>query len=226
MPVEVLTPPPTATITPIPDETYGLVVNVIDGNTIAVVMDGDSFNKAYEVRYLGVEAPDAATDPWGVVAYEKNQSLTNLQVVRLVRDETDFDAEGYLLRYVYVDNQLMSTVLAEQGLAQADVREPNTQFEEEILEAEARAKEGKLGLWGPSPPTPTTAAGVSTEVTVEPEETAETTTASPTGTRQTTAEATLTTTVEATRTATVTTTVTVTATGTVEPTAEGTPDDE
>jgi micrococcal nuclease len=159
LPVELLTPQPTVSITPIPDEVRGLVVDVIAGDTIAVVLDGDPASRAYEVRYLGVEAPEnAADEPWGVVAYEANQELTKLKIVRLVRDETDFDDDGYLLRYVYIDDQLLSVLMAEEGLARAAVEEPNVRFASDIRAAEQRARAGRLGLWGPRGPTPTLAA--------------------------------------------------------------------
>jgi endonuclease YncB( thermonuclease family) len=105
------------------------------------------------VRYIGVTAPSTDT-AWGVVAQEVNRKLTSMKVARLVRDETDFDDEGNLLRYVYIGQQLMSVILAEQGLVRADITEPNSDFREEILEAEARAREAGLGLWG-APPTAT-----------------------------------------------------------------------
>jgi len=154
MPIEVLTPPPTTTITPIPDEGRALVVGIVDGQTVLVVMEGDSPNQMYPVKYLGIEAP-SPDDPWGAVARETNRKLTNFKVVRLVRDETNFDDEGFLYRYVYLDDQLLSVLLAEQGLARAAVKAPDTRFKNKILEAEARAKEGKLGLWSGTPPTPT-----------------------------------------------------------------------
>ena len=93
--------------------------------------------------------------------------------VRLVRDKSDFDDEGRLLRYVYVDHELLSIILTEQGLARAAITQPDTRFEAEILEAEARARDGKLGLWGDSPPqTPTSGPppGSEQEGTVEPGE--------------------------------------------------------
>ncbi len=198
MPLEDFTPTPTAfatpTITPIPEEVRGLVVDVIDGNTITVVLEGDPPGRAYEVRYIGINAPaNESDDPWGVVAYETNQKRTNMKVVRLVQDQTDQDDEGRLLRYVYVGDELMSIIIAEQGLARADINEPNTRFEEEILEAEARARAGRLGLWGQEPtPTPglrQPASAVTTEATTPAPETAtpeptlvETSPAAPTGT--------------------------------------------
>ena len=203
LPVEALTPGLTPTITPIPDEVMGLVVDVIDGDTIAVVLDGDPARQAYQVRYIGIEAPENISgNPWGVVAYEVNQQLTRLKIVRLVRDQTDFDAEGYLLRYVYLDNRLLNVVLVERGLAEAAIEAPNTQFEDEILAAEAQAREDQLGLWGPEPPTPTVTSGepASTEE-VEPTETSVSTTPEATDINPTetlTATATITATIETT----------------------------
>lgn len=161
MPAEVLTPPPTATITPIPAEALGLVVEVLNGNTIAVVMDGDPPDLAYQVRYLGIEVPDP-TEPWGTVALETNKRLANLKVVRLVRDQTEMDDEGYLLRYVYADGEMLNVALVEQGLAQADVQSPDTEFRSQIEAAEQRARSNEVGLWSGATPTPTAALATAT----------------------------------------------------------------
>jgi endonuclease YncB( thermonuclease family) len=143
-------------VTAIPAEAVALVVEVIDGDTITVVMDGDPLQQAYQVRYIGVDAPpNDVSNPWGVVAYETNHQLTNLKVVRLVRDQTDLNEDDQLLRYVYIDDELLSVTLAEQGLVRAAIEEPDTAFAQEILAAEARAREEQLGLWGQQPPTPT-----------------------------------------------------------------------
>jgi endonuclease YncB( thermonuclease family) len=169
LPLDVLTPPARPSVTAIPDEALALVVEVIDGDTIAVVMDGDPLQQAYQVRYLGVDAPpNDDSNPWGVVAYETNHQLTNLKVVRLVRDETDFNDEGQLLRYVYLNDELLSLTLAEQGLVRAAVEAPDTAFEQEILAAEARAREEQLGLWGQRPPTPTVQSARTIVETAEP----------------------------------------------------------
>ncbi len=199
MPLEEFTSVPTSaitpTITPIPDEVRALVVEVINGDTIGVVMQGDPPSRIYEVRYLGIEAPpNAPNTPWGSVAYESNRKLTNLKVVRLVRDQTDFDDEGRLLRYVYVGDELLSIILAEQGLARANIVEPDTRFQAEIEEAEARARDGRLGLWGQPPtPTPPRSQPVTpeAEATPEPEATPSATvvnTATPASTQEATEE--------------------------------------
>ena len=188
MPLEEFTPVPTSaitpTMTPIPDEVRALVVDVINGDTIGVVMQGDPPSRIYEVRYLGIEAPPPAPDtPWGSVAYETNRKLTNLKAVRLVRDQTESDNEGRLLRYVYVGDKLLSIILVEQGLARANILEPDIRFQAEIEEAEARARAGRLGLWGQPPsPTPPRSQSVTSEAeaTAEPDETPSATVASTT----------------------------------------------
>lgn len=156
MPTDSLTPVPSPTITPIPGEARGMVVQVIDGNTLAVVLDGDPMSLTYQVRLLGINAPpNVSTDPWGVVAYETSAALANLKVVRLVRDKTDFDAQGNLLRYVYVGNNLLNAQLVEQGLARVDITAPDDRLETTLRAAEAEAKSDELGIWGSEPPTPT-----------------------------------------------------------------------
>lgn len=167
IPLKSLTPGPTPTTTPLPDEVRALVVDIIDGDTVTVVLEGDPPGKTYPVRYLGVDAPpNTPSIPWGVAAYEANRDLTNGRVVRLERDETDIDSEGNLLRYVFLNDALLSITLAEQGLARANIIEPDTRFQAEILEAEGRAEAGQLGLWGNKPPTPTARPVISPTTTV------------------------------------------------------------
>jgi endonuclease YncB( thermonuclease family) len=183
MPTENFTPGPTPTITPIPDEVRGLVVDVLSGDTIRVVMDGDPPGLTYEVRYIGIEAPPRSPDnPWGVVAYERNRQLIGMKVIRLVRDEQDFDDQGRLLRYVYAGNDMMSVAMVEQGLARAAISEPNTAFREEILAAEVRAREASLGLWGPLPTATPTRVGAAPPTSAPPSPSTSTPSATTTGT--------------------------------------------
>ena len=193
----------------------GLVVDVIDGDTLAVVLDGDKARQAYTVKYLGIQSPSG---PWGTVAYEANEKLAKLKIVRLVRDQTDFDAEGYLLRYVYVDNQLINVNLVEQGLARAAIEAPDTRFEDEILAAETRAKNDQRGLWGPNPPTPTATSARANQAS-ETQEPADTPVSTSVITRTTTSTATVEATVES---ESPTKEPVTTEAGTVEPTIEPT----
>jgi micrococcal nuclease len=181
---DVLTPGPAPTMTTIPDEVRALVAGALDGDTISVVLDGETRGRSYTVRYLGIDAPpNTASVPWGVVAFETNLKLTKGKVVRLERDQSDVDDEGNLLRYVYLGDDMLSIILTEQGLARANVTAPDTRFQDEILEAEERARNNSLGVWGRPPTrtpeilaspsvaittTTTTTATVTTSETTEP----------------------------------------------------------
>src|SRR6185295_13718973 len=64
--VTVLTPGPAPTLTSLPDNVRALVVDVLDGDTISVVLEGDPPTRTYTVRYLGIDAPpNTPSVAWG-----------------------------------------------------------------------------------------------------------------------------------------------------------------
>ena len=99
------------------------VLRVIDGDTIEVEMDGDP----YRVRYIGIDTPEKS-DICYDTAKEANTRLVDGQTVKLVRDVSDTDNYGRLLRYVYVNDTFVNEVLIRTGLAENSVWEPDTRF--------------------------------------------------------------------------------------------------
>lgn len=147
-----VTPTITPTITPIPNEVYGTVIDVLSGDTIAVVLKGDKLSRTYLVRYIGLESPpQSELTPWGLVAYEVNRELTRFKAVRLVKDKTDFDKSGYLLRYVYMGDKFINQDLLARGLAKLSPSDPDIAQQSVLAAAEAAARDSSLGLWGPAP---------------------------------------------------------------------------
>jgi endonuclease YncB( thermonuclease family) len=166
IPATVLTPGPSPTVTPIPAIVRAFVIEVLAGDTITVVLDGDPPGRKYSVRYLGIKTLPASV-PWGKVAYDANRQLTSGKIVRLEQDQTGQDSQGNLLRHVFVGDALVSLALVEQGLAQADPAEPDLRFQSQLAAAAAQAKTGKLGQWGP-PPTATAKATLAVTATLTP----------------------------------------------------------
>ena len=78
------------------------VTRVVDGDTI--VVEGN-----LKVRFIGVNTPETV-DPrrpvqcFGHEASDFNKSLLEGKVVRLVKDISDTDKYGRLLRYVYMED--------------------------------------------------------------------------------------------------------------------------
>lgn len=135
-------PPHTPTLQPtdtpaLPGD-YGEVVRVLDGDTIGVRIGGQVV--PVRVRYIGVNAPETH-GLCGAEATAANAGLVSGQTVRLVKDVSETDPYGRLLRYVYVGEVFVNAELVAQGYAEAVEYPPDTAQATylESLEQQARA---------------------------------------------------------------------------------------
>ncbi|MCH8200824.1 MAG: thermonuclease family protein [Chloroflexi bacterium] len=155
---------PTASLPPpsFPDGTTpALVVRVVDGDTIEVEVDGET----YKVRYIGIDTPETV-DPrrpvgcFGEEASAANKALVEGLIVGLEGDVSDTDRFGRLLRYVWLNSQeMVNAILVRDGYAQASAYPPDVRYQELFDGLEAGARSAGRGLWGPvcletSAPTP------------------------------------------------------------------------
>jgi micrococcal nuclease len=128
------------------------VVNVIDGDTVQVEMEG----RIYPVRYTGIDCPE-----FGEYGYEQatraNRQLVQGKTVRLVKDVSDTDQYGRLLRYVYVGDTLVNAELVRRGLANALTCPPDVAYSGLLVQLEREARAAGRGLW--AAPTPTSGVG-------------------------------------------------------------------
>jgi len=146
------TPTPIPTKTPLPDEAFGFVVEILDGETVFVVLEGDPVGQGYPVRLLGVNAPpDTANNPWGIVAVEQMKTWLTGKVVHLVLDNTIIEDDRTLPRYLYLENELINLRLIELGLARPEFQDPDRLFEDEFQAAAQQAQANQRGLWGADP---------------------------------------------------------------------------
>jgi len=112
---------PTATSAPAALGESAVVTAVIDGDTIDVSMGGAS----YRVRYIGMDTPEVG-QTCGSEATQANAALVAGQTVRMVRDVSETDRFGRLLRYVYVGNTFVNGALVAGGWAVAKDYPPDT----------------------------------------------------------------------------------------------------
>ena len=108
--------------------TLAQVTHIVDGDTIDVRINGATFR----VRYIGINTPEM-TEPCGPSAKDANALLVAGKTVRLVKDVSETDRFGRLLRYVYVDNLFVNGELVLHGWADA-VRYPPDTAMAELLE--------------------------------------------------------------------------------------------
>ncbi|RMD66387.1 nuclease [Candidatus Parcubacteria bacterium] len=151
---------PTITLTPtvtlpaidvaacVPDDTkreVGIVSKVVDGDTIEVTINGEVFS----VRYIGINTPEMG-DYFGVYSANKNSELVSWQWVTLVKDVSETDRYGRLLRYVFVGDVFVNYELVRQGFAEATNYPPDESCEKVFREAAVQARTNQIGLWKPT----------------------------------------------------------------------------
>ncbi|KKS14312.1 hypothetical protein A2617_03910 [Candidatus Daviesbacteria bacterium RIFOXYD1_FULL_41_10] len=121
------------------------VVRVVDGDTIEIA-------GGKTVRYIGIDTPETV-DPrrpvgcFGKEASDKNKELVEGRQVKLVKDVSETDKYGRLLRYVYVGDTFVNDFLVRNGFAKSSSYPPDIKFQEQFREAENEAREGNKGLW-------------------------------------------------------------------------------
>lgn len=121
-----------------------LVAAVIDGDTIEVQMGGQD----WRVRYILINAPEAG-EPFGPAATAANRALVAGETVMLVKDVSETDRFGRLLRYVYLaDGRFVNAELVRQGFAQLATFPPDVTQEAAIRAAQQEAMAAGRGIWG------------------------------------------------------------------------------
>ena len=128
------------------------VVRVVDGDTIAVDVDGT----LERVRYIGMDTPETVhprkpVECFGKEASAKNAALVGGKRVRLERDVTDRDRYGRLLRYVWVDDVFVNLELVREGFAMVSTYPPDVEHTDAFVAAQKEAREANRGLWKSCP---------------------------------------------------------------------------
>lgn len=127
--------------------TLSRVVEVNDGDTITIVLDG----KTEKVRLIGIDAPELDQRPWGQKAKKHLGELlkSSQWTVSLEFDVDKRDKYGRLLCYVWTpDGMMLNSQMLKDGYAMLYTIPPNVQHVDELTKAQHEAQEKKLGIWG------------------------------------------------------------------------------
>ena len=120
------------------------VVDVLDGVTIRADSDGNLFT----VRYLGIDLPNGE-DGSDIAdrALQFNRFLVEGKQIELEADLVTTDPQGRLLRYVYVDGEMVNRTLLTNGHATVATF-PSEFSHRDIFEvAEENARRDRKGVW-------------------------------------------------------------------------------
>jgi len=124
------------------------VVKVIDGVNIEVDLNGE----VVPVRYIGIDLLEFGDDAsmWARMT-EKNQELVGDKTVLLIKDRSEADSNGRLLRYVLADSNFVNLDMVSEGYAVAASMPPDQSCDALLLETQMQATEARRGLWAPEP---------------------------------------------------------------------------
>ena len=116
------------------------VTNVVDGDTL-------DLNNSKRVRLSGINTPETG-ECYYQEATEKLEELVLNKEVFLEKDISDTGKYGRLLRYIYINDLLVNSLLVEGGYAKVyDKYKDDTKRYEELKQAESIAKSKNLGVW-------------------------------------------------------------------------------
>jgi endonuclease YncB( thermonuclease family) len=116
------------------------VMRVIDGDTIDVEIGGVGFR----VRYIGMNTPER-DEVCYQPATDANTALLSGKTITLVKDTSETDTFGRLLRYVYAGDTFVNAELVRNGWAENAEYPPDTTHAAEFRMLEAQAAAANVG---------------------------------------------------------------------------------
>ncbi len=134
----------------IASESAVMVTKISDGDTITI-------ETGEKVRYIGIDTPElhqpyVGAQCYGQEAMEANTLLVLGKQVRLEKDTSETDKYGRLLRYVWVDGEMVNETLVAKGFAFAKDYPPDSQYKKRFAAAQAQAQAAGLGMWAKCQP--------------------------------------------------------------------------
>jgi endonuclease YncB( thermonuclease family) len=125
----------------------GKVLEVLDGNTIRVLMKDDGL--VYVIRYIGVALPE--NKQYSALAKQKNSNLVYGREVMMIQDAVPKDDRGRLMSYVIAGDSFVNLELIGLGFATTLNLPSNSSCAQSFTQAEEHAREAQSGVWKPIP---------------------------------------------------------------------------
>lgn len=121
------------------DAQQGTVTRVIDRSTLEVNVNGT----IVLASFAGINPPETGA------ALAVVQELAEGQPVTLVKDVTELDDSGRLVRYVFAGGRFLNYELVRLGLARMRPDTPDRACAGLFQQAEQQARSGGIGIWEP-----------------------------------------------------------------------------
>jgi endonuclease YncB( thermonuclease family) len=132
------------------------VFKIVDGDTIDVRLKNGVEER---VRFIGIDTPERGESCFQE-ASERNAILIANTSVRLIKDTSERDIYGRLVRYICnSSNVFVNAQLVSDGVAHAYRYRPDTRFADQFKALEREAQQAGRGCLHPNPDTNSGASG-------------------------------------------------------------------
>jgi len=134
---------PVSSETPLAGHETALVVRVLDGDTVEVLLAGETLR----LRYIGIDSPEDG-QPFAAEATEANRQLVEGKKVFLEKDVSETDRYDRILRYAYLlDGTFINAELVREGYARVAAYPPDTRYQDYLESMQGEASQAGLGIW-------------------------------------------------------------------------------
>ncbi|MBW7474193.1 thermonuclease family protein [Paenibacillus oenotherae] len=122
--------------------------------SVGRIVDGDTLvtESGHKIRLIGVNTPEVKGEsrPLGLKASEYTASKLEGKRVILFPDTGDTDRYGRLLRYLFIEGEMVmfNEMLLRDGYASVMTIPPNVTYADRFVEMEQAARAAGTGLWG------------------------------------------------------------------------------
>lgn len=123
------------------DTQQGTVTRVVNPSTLEVNVNG----AVITVSFAGIQPPEIDSATTAI------QGMVEGQPVTLVKDVSDQDAAGRLVRYVFAGGRFLNVELVRLGLARPLSDSPDRACAAMFQQAEQQARLSGAGIWKPTP---------------------------------------------------------------------------
>ena len=127
------------------------VIKLFDGDSFLVEDYPCNNCQKFQVRLLGIDAPESKQAPWGNLAQKKLDSL--IAEDRVIFLEYDFDKRDKYKRdlaYAFSDKSkelLINEALIKSGHAELFAFAKDLRYLDRLKQAEIEARKAKIGIW-------------------------------------------------------------------------------
>ncbi len=117
-------------------------------NTVTHIVDGDTFDIASgeRIRMIGIDTPERGEYFYKEASTRLEELIGGKEVI-LIKDVSETDRYGRLLRHVYYNGVWINKQMIDEGFAKLATFPPDVAHVEIFEQAQQKARDAGVGMW-------------------------------------------------------------------------------